>query len=1089
MKKLFKIPRRKTSFDAFDTASIVTTASDVIEIEIELFHKAVWQCDMAMLEQLVKNIDVNQVDKQNRTALHLACACGNVEVVIFLIENHAEVNLRDSQNKSALIQAVQEKHDTCANILLENKADPNLVDTDGNTALHLASSIPSITTVVLLVNHGADINVKNLEGMSPLSVAVQGDHIEVAEFLLKNGANVNVLDRQRRSPLMIASGKGHFTMVQLLLQFKVNIELTDSRGLLAEDDAESEYQDPVHVTEHRIKEDDSIQVQPSLKCLEYASSEDAENVDCVSPTDGHKDDLKQTECDMSRLIKVLPQLKKNKKFDIEEAGSDRDKTNNATEASDASQEFPECSDTSVEVREVEEDPKAPERNISDISDEKDQSSRPKPRSKKLVPESEKTDYDPDVLFEPCLEAKTEDQHCEEVLGPGGSPRASIMEKDICTKTSQPEENTSGELLSGSTSDADGRGSEGHAREKVSRKDGSLRTKDTSSQSSPFLYSEKQPTSRSQSNQQLQKQHSEDMGTSKEVDGIKSSSDEAQDEDSPYKVRLEGIVSQQNKHHCCSEKMAKLKEEKAQLKSQMEEVDDDDDDEHKCMQMENERRSSSKQQEDDGHNPLTPIVKMAQHNIYKLEEELRQARAQLSQERCSNAQLQQKLMTRDEKQQTLEEDYRSTPKSTKELEEEPRQAHVQLPQERRSNAPSSHECCKNAVMQQKQKTQDSKQQSMKEDYKKSKHCQEHARTELEATQARSSTKLMDRIEENEELDEQVEDRHQDLRSDKQAQSGSEWSGMITGLKCEVSRANARLAEAKQLRFEMEKTLLQEKEEQQRLRDKLASEKASQQEALTNLTHKLSKAKAYGNSMENELQAKDAKYLQAMKEMKEQAILLDEREKELSIAAQKQKEAQAAVAASNDIAKQLEEAVQRLEPNNNMREGSAKRHSRKCDARQKVSQEDARLSAQGIRKEMSGEDIPRPTHRGSSSNRLNRSSSRPEPPPPVAEEAEVDDDNDAGSDGSGEVTADGSAAPDREPSERGAARQRDNALFLDLQRCVFQMLERELTTLNTHLQSLQSGALQLLASMDGTLQRIADTATAPSPVRSRWTLRKK
>ncbi|XP_077373590.1 uncharacterized protein LOC144016389 isoform X2 [Festucalex cinctus] len=1081
MKRLFKIPRRKTSFDTFDTASIVTTASDVIEIEIELFHKAVCQCDMAMLEQLIKNVDVNQVDKQNRTALHLACACGNVEVVIFLLRNNAQVNLCDNQKKSALIQAVQEKHDTCANILLENKADPNLVDTDGNTALHLASSIPSISTVVLLVKHGANIDAKNLEGMSPLCVAVQGDHIEVAEFLLKNGANVDVFDRYQRSPFMMAAGKGHFNMVRLLLQFKVNIELTDGRGLLAEDYAELEYHDPcsVLITEYRMKEDDSMRVRPRPKCLEYFSSED----------DGHRDDLDQTECDMSRLIEVLPEFKKNKKFDIEEAGSDWDKI---------AEEFLECSDSSVTVGKVEEDPQAPERNISNISDEIDQSSRAKSRSKKLVHESDRTDYDTDLLFESCLEAKTKDQHCEEeVLGPG-SPCASIMENEICNQTSQTEENTSGQIQSGNTSDVDGRRSEGHAREKGSRKDTSLRTKDTSCQYSPFTFSEKQPASnRSQPKQKLQKQHVEDAGISEEHDEMKSSNG-AQNEDCPFKTRLEDIVSQQHKHpmkskdHHFSEKVTKVKEEKAQLKNKMEDLSDD---EHKHMKMENEHRSSSssKQQEEDCLNPLTPIVKMAKLNIHKLEEELRQTRAQLSQERCANAQLQQKLMTRDGKQQTLEDDYKCTKKSTKEVEEEePRQAHAPSSQERCPSAPSSQGRFKNVLMQQKSKSQDSKQQSTKVDSKNSKHSQEHARKELELTQACSSAKQMDRIEEDEELvDEQVEARRQDLGVNKQTQSLSD---MITGLKYEVSRANARLAEAEELRLEMERALLQEKEEQQRLRDKLACEKASQQEALTNQTQKPSKTKAYGNSVESELQAKEDQYIQAMKEMNEQAILLDEREKELSIAAQKQKEAQAAVAASSDIAKKLEEAVQKLESNNNRREGSPKQLSHKCDALRKVSQEDAKhFDNMEMRKEMSGEDIPRSTQRSSSSNRSNRNSLRAaaEPPPPVEEvEVEVDDDNDAGSDGSGEVAADAGGAPDQEPGDPGATDQEwGDSVFLDLQRRVFHMLERELINLNTNLQSIRSGAFQLLASMDAALQRIADTAANQSPVQSKWSLRKK
>uniref|UniRef100_A0A3Q2XF26 Si:ch211-272n13.3 n=1 Tax=Hippocampus comes TaxID=109280 RepID=A0A3Q2XF26_HIPCM len=237
MKKIFKFPRRKTSsIDASDSASIVTTASDIRENEMGKFHKAAWQGDMVKLEHFTKKKDILKSNLScYRTALHLACARGNVEVVRFLMEKKAQINLCDNQNKSALIKAVQEQHDLCANILLENKADPNLVDTDGNAALHLASSIPLMSTVILLVKHGADINIKNLEGVSPLTVAVQEDQVEVAEFLLKKGANVNILDRHRRSPLMIAAGNGHFDMVRLLLKFRANVELKDSKGHSAED--------------------------------------------------------------------------------------------------------------------------------------------------------------------------------------------------------------------------------------------------------------------------------------------------------------------------------------------------------------------------------------------------------------------------------------------------------------------------------------------------------------------------------------------------------------------------------------------------------------------------------------------------------------------------------------------------------------------------------------------------------------------------------------------------------------------------------------------------------------------------------------
>ncbi|XP_049578520.1 ankyrin repeat domain-containing protein 26-like isoform X2 [Syngnathus scovelli] len=100
----------------------------------------------------------------------------------------------------------------------------------------------------------------------------------------------------------------------------------------------------------------------------------------------------------------------------------------------------------------------------------------------------------------------------------------------------------------------------------------------------------------------------------------------------------------------------------------------------------------------------------------------------------------------------------------------------------------------------------------------------------------------------------------------------------------------------------------------------------------------------DKLKAKLQESEAQCVQAEKEIKERASLLDERERDLSIAARKQKEAQAAVDASNHVTKELEEAVQRLELNNIRLEASAKQQCNKFDALQKVAQEDARMRAQ-------------------------------------------------------------------------------------------------------------------------------------------------
>ncbi|KAM9808073.1 ankyrin repeat domain-containing protein 26 [Neosynchiropus ocellatus] len=238
MKKIFGFTKKKKqSPGASDNGSVLSAGYEVKEKDLGKVHKAAWLGDLAKLKQLTKKNDINQLDKENRTPLHIACACGHAEVVQFLVEGKAKLNLCDNQNRSALMKAVQGQHERCASILLENHAEPNLVDINGNTALHLAANIPSITTAASLLEHEADINIPNKEGFTPLTVAVREDHLDMAEFLIKEGADVNFLDQDQRSPLMIAACSGQINMLRLLLKFDADVDLKDTKGWSADDHA------------------------------------------------------------------------------------------------------------------------------------------------------------------------------------------------------------------------------------------------------------------------------------------------------------------------------------------------------------------------------------------------------------------------------------------------------------------------------------------------------------------------------------------------------------------------------------------------------------------------------------------------------------------------------------------------------------------------------------------------------------------------------------------------------------------------------------------------------------------------------------
>ncbi|XP_045543999.1 ankyrin repeat domain-containing protein 26 isoform X14 [Salmo salar] len=237
MKKIFNFTKKKKGFspNTSDTGSVLSVGYDLKEKDLGKVHKAAYGGDLAKLKQLAKKNDINQLDKENRTALHIACANGHTDVVQFLVESKAKLNLCDNQNRSPLMKAVQCQQERCVATLLEHDAEPNLVDVNGNTALHLASCIPAFSTAMLLLEHEANVNAQNKEGYSPLTMAVKENHAEMAEFLLKEGADVNTKDQGHRSPLMIAACNGQISMVRLLLQYDADITLKDNNGWSSDD--------------------------------------------------------------------------------------------------------------------------------------------------------------------------------------------------------------------------------------------------------------------------------------------------------------------------------------------------------------------------------------------------------------------------------------------------------------------------------------------------------------------------------------------------------------------------------------------------------------------------------------------------------------------------------------------------------------------------------------------------------------------------------------------------------------------------------------------------------------------------------------
>ncbi|XP_077424548.1 uncharacterized protein LOC144053697 isoform X3 [Vanacampus margaritifer] len=463
MKKLltnFSNKMRAPSSEA-DSGGPPTAGYSVNRRKMEKLHKAAWLGDITKLRWLAMcNVDVNRVDKHNRTALHLACATGNAGVVEFLLGKQAKINLCDNQKRTAL---------------MKNDADLDLMDADGNTALHLAAKIPALSCAILLVKKDADLNVKNLKGLSPLTMAVQGGHIAVTEFLLREGADVDILDKNQRSPLIMAAGSGQMHTVQMLLTFKADFTLKDNKGLSAEHYAEMNGHQScaLLITEHaNNKRNLAASLAPPVECEQTvrveqgnatgaieirggpSTSKDGDDMyspisECVNTRAGHDrtEEIQPKEIDMNRwglLLSKCEEKSPGKLELMEELGfgefdcnEDMDKSSNASSGSLSGciEEFQEYACPSLKEEVVYASPKLPFALPTTVSpDDKkvvaSPSSPAHPHSPKvIIQESDETDWGEDSLISFCMETKSDKQQQLQEAIRGGSPDVSIMARD------------------------------------------------------------------------------------------------------------------------------------------------------------------------------------------------------------------------------------------------------------------------------------------------------------------------------------------------------------------------------------------------------------------------------------------------------------------------------------------------------------------------------------------------------------------------------------------------------------------------------------------------------------------------------------
>jgi ankyrin repeat protein len=136
-------------------------------------------------------VNVDDVDKNGRTALHYAARISNVVAVQKLLDNGASPNIFDKSGDSPLHVAAQERDgNTIIDLLLKAKkgmGDVNYSNKEGRAALHCAAMESNEITAEHLIQKGAELNHRDNDGITPLDVAlILAKDMQIIDLFLLN---------------------------------------------------------------------------------------------------------------------------------------------------------------------------------------------------------------------------------------------------------------------------------------------------------------------------------------------------------------------------------------------------------------------------------------------------------------------------------------------------------------------------------------------------------------------------------------------------------------------------------------------------------------------------------------------------------------------------------------------------------------------------------------------------------------------------------------------------------------------------------------------------------------------------------------
>ncbi|KAM1449438.1 hypothetical protein ACFXTO_008277 [Malus domestica] len=235
---------------------LIASSCEIGNSADEVLHDAAAMNRVDLFEILYKTIggiDVNLVDKEGRTPIHIAAAHGHVEMLKFCISIGGNAEVTDCRGWSPLHWAAEKGHLGAAKCLLNCSNVKYAVTKDGRTAFDLAAAnghtrllgflryddvlnraarLDDAHGIKSCLAEGAEVNGRDQNGWTPLHRAAFKGRIECVKVLLNHGALVDAVDDASYTPLHCAAEAGHVEVALLLVAHGARANVKSLEGIV-----------------------------------------------------------------------------------------------------------------------------------------------------------------------------------------------------------------------------------------------------------------------------------------------------------------------------------------------------------------------------------------------------------------------------------------------------------------------------------------------------------------------------------------------------------------------------------------------------------------------------------------------------------------------------------------------------------------------------------------------------------------------------------------------------------------------------------------------------------------------------------------